>query len=214
MTEKENLEQAGKTKKIGLPKLILLIAVFIFGLFQIAQGVQQLNASGLPDKQELASAAEKSLSEMKDFKEPGAKMQMSYPASWELEEAKDPMVFKARLFKKCVNLIVTKDKGEPAGTTAAQYLAAVDEQVSKSNPGLKMTKVSEAPIDLNGIPAIKRVQLTHQLSDGKDLVGKQVCVICLKDNDAYTFNFTALEDFFPAFEPVINKVIGSIKFAG
>lgn len=193
---------------MGIFGVIMLIS----GISKIMSGTKEMSSGGMPDKKEVAAAAEKSLSSMKEFKEPGGSFSMSYPASWEVaEKVEAPVIFKAALFHGTVNMSVT---GEdlPEGTSSKAYADATDEAIKKAIKN-DIKKESEVDVDLQGSPARKRIHSLSAESEGKIINVEQTMVLCAKGKKGYCITFSSLQEWFAQFEPVFNKIIESIKIS-
>lgn len=201
-----------KPLQVGLTLVGSLILI-VFGAVQLRSGLRSLSGSGgTPDSQERAKAAELALRSMKTLRDPSG-FSMDYPASWEALPTVPGMLLKIRIFGGKVNVIVTAED-EPPGTTIAQYEQGVEEAVAKNYPQLKFNKLSSRDIEIGGLPARRRIYAVETpASDGRLVPGRQLSVVCIKANKAYLISGSALEDWFPQFEPVFDRMIGSIKFS-
>ena len=190
---------------------IVGVVMLIVGISQMMNGFKELNSNGLPDEKKRASAIEKSLASMAEFTEPGGAFSMSYPTNWERNEKLEaPQILNIQDFKGVVSLSVSSEE-EPKEVTTAQYAKLTDETIAKVVAADAISDVLETDISLNGTPAKKRTHLIASGS-GKDKINvKQVMILAAKNGRGYCITGSALQDWFPQFEPLFNKMIESIK---
>jgi hypothetical protein len=199
------------------PRQVVLAGVgagilLVVGIVELRSGLRSLRGgSGRPDSQERAMAAEMALRSMKTFKDPSG-FAMDYPASWDDTPTLPGMLLTVRNLKGTVNLNVSVED-QPPGTTVAQYEQAVDELVARKFPQLKYQKLTSRDMEISGLPARVRISSVEIHSDGKVIPARQIAVFCMKGNKAYLINGSAMEDWFPQFEPVFNRMISSIKIS-
>lgn len=177
----------------------------ICGVSKMMEGAKELSSSS-ESPQDRQAAIRKSLSSMKEYKEPGGSFSISYPDSWELEPLTTGLIFHARLYHGNVNIRVSKED-VPATTTTEQYKDAIIDTIKKTYPQLNLKILSTDKIDLHGTPALKSIQTTTPPT--KD-VAKQMDVVSVKKAKGYTITITTSEEWFPQFEPVFNKMVESV----
>lgn len=199
---------------------VVRIVLGIIGVFFIYQGVMQmtsglkvLSSDGMPSETQREEDINKGLAPMKEYKDPAGKFSIGYPNNWTVEEQPNaPFIFKASLYSGIVNVSVGKED-LPANTTLAEYVKATDDGIAQGTADMNMKLLSEQNIDIHGIPASKRVHTLETTSKDQKFKIQQDMVVLVNGQHGYCVTWSVLQDWYPQFEKVFNKMIDSIKFS-
>ena len=190
---------------------IVGFVVMICGLLQMYSGIKEMSSGGLPSVSDRQAVVDKSLASMTEFQDAKSGFSMSYPSNWtRTEKVNESMILKVAVYEGTINVSATAED-ESKELTSTQYAQLTDEMIGKSIGKMGLEKVSEDDISLNGTPGRKRIHVLTTQSDGKDVRVKQVMILAAKNGKGYSMTASAIEDWYPQFEPVINKMIESIK---
>lgn len=212
------MTQAGRpgfTQNPVMRILLGLIGVFFIyqGVTQMSSGLKSLSSDGMPSETQREEDITKGLDQMKEFKEATGKFSIGYPNNWKVEEQPNaPFIFKASLYSGIVNVSVGKEE-LPANTTLADYVKATDDGIAQGTADMNMKLLSEQNIDIHGIPASKRVHTLETASKDKKIKIQQDMIVLINGQNGYCVTWSVLQDWYPQFEKVFNKMIDSIKFS-
>lgn len=191
----------------GVVGLIMAIS----GFTQMMSSYNEMTKPPLPNEKDRAAVVEKSLASMTEFQDPKAGFSMSYPSNWvKAEKVEAPSILNVGVFKGTVNLSATIED-EPKEVTSEQYAKVTDDAINGAVGKNSLQKLSETDVSIDGTPARKRIHVLTTPSGDATIKVKQVMVLLAKDGKGYCVTGTALEEWFPQFEPVFNKMFESIK---
>lgn len=193
--------------------LALGIIALIAGIVFIVVGIQQVvttRQGGLLPKTEIEKAVADSEKEFVAYEHPQTKVRLSYPKNWTVTADKEGSGVAFSLYGGAVNLRLVSDdfsdKKEPV--TLEEYsrvlMAQGKEEASKQN--VAITPVSDSPAPLAGQPGH---QWMYTVTIG-DVKGRGMQVWTVKDKKSYVFTYTAANDLFDAFTPVVQRMIKTI----
>ena len=195
--------------------IVLGIIALLFGGAMVYLGVQKIqtaeNTQGVLPKGDIERAVGESQKESVVFEHPVTKARISYPKNWTVTQDKEGNGVSFSIYSGAVNLrLVTDDftsNKEPV--TLDEYsnvlMAQGKEQAAAQN--VTVAPISDSAVTLAGSPG-HQWQYTVTIGDVK---GHGMQVWTVKDNKSYVLTYTAANELFDAFTPVVQKMILSLQ---
>jgi hypothetical protein len=164
-----------------------------------------------PTTQQVESSVKQSLEQMTAYTNKDKAITLAYPKNWDEIEPKDgPILWKARAFNGLVSTRLGSDD-LPDKTTLDTYVTATNAAVKEAMAQQKMpiTVLEESRTEVASAPAAK-ITYTYKLA-GVPATVKVLQILIVKGARGYVFNYTAQNELYDDFLPVIESMIKSIR---
>lgn len=192
---------------LGIIALVVGLTFVVLGVRQIMQAQQ--GTSALPQS-EVEKAVTESEKEFVAYLHPLTQMKVEYPKNWTVTPDQEGSGVSFSLFGGAVNLRFISDDftQQEEDITLDKYTKAlmaqgIDEAAVQ---GVTIAPLSDGPAALAGNPGH---QWQYTVTIG-DITGRGMQVWTLKDKRSYVFTYTAANELYDTFTPVIQRMLTSI----
>lgn len=194
--------------------LALGVIALIAGIVLIIVGAQQIapsqNKQGLLSKTEIEKQVSESQKEFVAYEHPQTKVRLSYPKNWTVAPDKDGSGVAFSLYDGAVNLRFVSDdfsdKKEPVTLDEYSKVLMAQGKEEAGKQSVAIAPVSDSAATLAGIPGH---QWMYTVAIG-DVNGRGMQVWTMKNNKSYVFTYTAANELFDPFTPVIQQMLKTI----
>lgn len=191
-------------------RVVAGLVVLSFGLLTLYCGLKETGSkeTGL-SKSAIEEDVKKSQAQFLVYQHPARGIKIKYPQSWEKEEPTGgPILVKFSTLKGVINInALIEDLQRPM--TLDEYSALNLRQIKESMPAnnMQLGSIEEGAATLANIPARKSVYTFTM----KDLAGKGMQVVALKNNKAYILTYTATQDLYDNYLGIIQQMLNSFE---
>lgn len=190
--------------------VIALIAGLVFIIVGFGQIMSSRQGNGFLKKTEIEKQVSESQKELVVYEHPQTKVQLSYPKNWTVTPDKDGSGVSFSLYDGAVNLRLVSDdfSDKKEQVTLDEYSKVLMEQ-GKEEAGkqsVAIAPISDSAATLAGIPGH---QWMYTVTIG-DVKGRGMQVWTIKNNKSYVFTYTAANELFAPFTPVIQQILKTI----
>jgi hypothetical protein len=195
-----------------LPASTMLIAtVSMCGGIALSSISSPALAVEMPAPADLKEQSDKALANLTIYKSPQFGFSIKYPQNWEKSEGQPPLICRFRTDNGLVSYRVSAEK-LPAPMTVEEYAKVVSQELEKQYPpkDSPLTRVEESLTKIGTIDAHKSTYILKLDASGTS--AKMLQYLIVANQSAYAFNYTAIENAYDAFMPLITEVVSSLEF--